>query len=58
MAVKSNLSFTSRVKSKRAKSSWGPSPRHCAQVTKVHSKKCHSGGKPLQQRVQFDIPEI
>ena len=28
--------------------SWrGPSPRHCARVTRLLSKKCRSGGKPL-----------
>ena len=28
--------------------SWrGPSPRHCARATQLHSKKCRNGGEPL-----------
>ena len=32
---------------KRVTSWRGPSPRHCAWVTQLLSKKCRSGGEPL-----------
>ena len=50
--------LTRCITPKRVTSLRGPSPRHCAQVTHLQSKKYCSGGKLLATLGTFDRPEI
>ena len=43
--------YTSCITPKRVTSLLGPSPRHCARATQLHSKICCSGGKWLGHTV-------
>ena len=42
-----NFHYTRSDTPKRVTSWRGPSPRHCAGATQLHSKKCRNGGEPL-----------
>ena len=47
--IKSNQIFHyTRCNTPKRVTSWrGPSPRHCARATQLHSKKCRNDGEPL-----------